>query len=194
MPRLNPEPSRSRAPLRVIAEGVLAGLILAVPTGWLWDRLAPTVTATVQDAGDGEPTVAILPSDATAQFDVQAWFTVVTAGLAVLLTFVLVIRHRSRPVSALLAALLGSAGGSLVVWRLGVWLGPEPVEAALSAASAGDRLPVPTSLDAYVVLLVAPIVATAVVLFVTVVRLDPAPWRFPGTHRFQQGESNAAPR
>lgn len=177
-----------------MTEGVLFGLVLAVPAGWLWKRLAPTVTATVQEAAGGELTVAILPYEATAQFGVQAWFTVVTAGLAVLLTVVQVVRHRTRPVSALVAALLGSAAGALVVWRLGVWLGPEPVDAALSAASTGDRLPVPISIDAYVVLLVPPIVATAVVLFVTVVRLDPAPWRFPGTHRFHQSESSSDPQ
>jgi len=182
VPRLRPDDAAREASsvVHIAIEGALLGAVLGALAGWLWETIAPTVLVTMRDVGDGELGAVLAPHEAMGRFDVQAWFAVVTAGLALVLTVAMMIRHRTRPLSVLAAGVLGSAIGSLVCWRVGAFLGPNPPEQAFGDASAGDQLPTPLEIDAYVVLLVAPIVAGAVVLFAAVAVLGPEPWHVPG--------------
>ena len=145
-----------------IAEGLAVAAAVAAVTGvalgllWLW--LAPRVPLVY----DGE---AVLLSNAEGEEAIGADGTFLLLGLglgAVAGGVVFLLRrHGGVGVAAGLAA--GALGGSLLAFRLGVWLGPgEDIAARAHQAGRGVVFDAPLDLGAHGVLFGLPFAALAV--------------------------------
>ena len=157
-----PIPRRTARVVGVIVGGSLAlGLLI----GAVWALMAPEVKVVVQDGG------AFLTQEQGALLiGVDGWFTVlaIVAGIA---TGVLAWwRFRHDIVGMVGGVALGGFLGSLVAWRLGVWLGPGATGSARelerrTAQSWRLRL----DLAAKAALLVWPIAAVFVVFLLALI-------------------------
>lgn len=146
-------------------------LILGLVIGVLWSVFAPNVRGVVTESG-----VAVRGAQARQQFDVDGWFALLGAG-AGLISAVAFIRHRTRPVLSLITMVLGGMAGSAGAWRVGVMLGPGPVDARASGLDVGASVAMPLALNAPGVLLVWPIAAAMGVVVAAAALDDRAPWR-----------------
>jgi hypothetical protein len=164
-------PRRVTSPRRVVAECLLAGLVVGLLAGVAWYLLVPDVTVSVGD--DGEPRLGTAAASGVFAYD--AWFMVVGSITGLVLGAVLFTRHRRHPVVAVVAIAASGLVGSLLAWRVGVILGPEPVEARATALDNGGTLTLDVGLEAYGVLLAWPIAALVAVLAVSAWLDDRAP-------------------
>lgn len=146
---------------REIRDGVLSALVvtvLGVGLGLLWLWLAPRVPLVTVDGSvflkdpEGEEAVG---ADGTFVL-LALGFGVVTGALAFLC-------RREGGVGIVVGLVAGALLGSVVAWRLGVWLGPESdLVAAAKAAGAGKTFEGPLKLQAKSALLVWPLLALIV--------------------------------
>ena len=136
---------RRRAPStsRVVAETVLFSLAAGVLVGLLWLMLAPKFSVEVI-AGELHPVGPLGES----RFGADAWFTVLSGTVGVLIAFVMFTRHRHRPVVTVCALAAAGLAGSVVGWRLGMLLGPDPIAGTLDDLADGTRLDFPLDLGA----------------------------------------------
>lgn len=142
---------------RALAAGVLAALPLALAVGLAWELLAPTP---VVELTGGQLVSPAEPEFAAAQ---DGTFALLAAAAGVLHAAVLLAVRATRLRSAL-GALAAAAAGSLLAWRLGVLLGPPPVDVQQEAGRAVLRPPL--QLHAYGVLGVWPATLAAVLFAV----------------------------
>lgn len=146
--------------------GVIIGALLALGllVGGVWALIAPEVKVDVRDGG------AFLSQEQGALLiGVDGWFTVlgIVAGIA---TGVLAWwRFRHDIVGMLGGAALGGILGSLVAWRVGVWLGPGPLAPRVAGAADGTELTAPLELAAKAALLAWPIAAVFVVFLLALI-------------------------
>ena len=164
-------PPRVPGPRRVVVECLLAALVFGLLAGVAWYLLVPDVTVSVGD--DGEPRLGTAAASGVFAYD--AWFMVVGSISGLLLGAVLFTRHRRESVVAAVAVAVSGLVGSLVAWRVGVLLGPEPVEARATALDNGGTLTLDVGLEAYGVLLAWPIAGLVAVLAVSAWLDDRAP-------------------
>jgi hypothetical protein len=167
----------------VALTGVLLGLL------WLW--LAPRVPL----ISDGK---AVLFADSEGEEAVGAdgMFVLLALGFGVLTAAAVFLFRRSGGVPLVVALAVGGLLGSVLAWRLGVWLGPsEDVVARARVVGAGTVFDAPLRLAAKGALLAWPLAAMTVHLGLTAlfgprdphpahpeVRWGPAAGR-PGTDR-----------
>ncbi|MGP3921677.1 DUF2567 domain-containing protein [Streptomyces sp. 8N616] len=137
------------------AAGVLLGLL------WLW--LAPRVPL----VSDGKA-VYFKNSEGEEAIGADGTFVLLAAGFGVLTAVVVFLLFRRGGVALVVATAVGGLLGSLVAWRLGVWLGPtQDVAAHARAVGEGKVFDAPLQLRAKGALLAWPIAAAAVHLCLT---------------------------
>ncbi|MEN3583576.1 AAA family ATPase [Streptomyces sp. ZYX-F-203] len=152
---------------REAALTVVALAVSGVLFGLLWWWLTPRVPL-VGERTDGNWVVYLKDSEGEQSIAVDGTFALLGVGFGVLAAVILfVVRRRGGP--ALVVALgLGTLLGSLVAWRVGVWLGPSrDVVAHARSAGEGATFPAPLRLGAKGALLAWPLAALAVHLALT---------------------------
>lgn len=160
--------------LRVTVELAAVAAGVAVVVALLWVRIAPDVALRVSDGG------AFLDEVQGAKvFGRDGWFAVLTAAAGVLTGIYGWLRHRDDAVPLSIAAAVAGVLGALLAWRLGIWWGPQPLEAQAATAVDGDMLTAPLGIDAKGVLLAWPILSLATMLVLAL--LQPRPRHTP-TH------------
>ena len=154
------EVRRSAVALVAVAlGGVLLGL------AWLW--LAPRVPL-VGQISDHTWVVYLKDSEGEQAVGVDGTFTLLGLAFGVVSAVAVFLAWRRGGVASAVALCLGGLLGSLLAWRLGVWLGPQgDVVAHARAVGEGVTFPAPLKLGAKGALLAWPVAALVVHLALT---------------------------
>lgn len=151
-PDFHPEPKRRRIPPVVRGLGVYMALAagLGALAGVLWHAVVDLPTYTVGDNGVAATTERGL----TEFFAVDAWFCLLggVCGLVIGLLGWWGFRRLGWWVT--LIVLFASNLAALIAWHLGEALGPSNFPARISAAHAGDRLPIDFQLHSHTTVLI----------------------------------------
>jgi hypothetical protein len=137
-----------------------ASLGLGLVAGVVWEAVAPRPGVVARD-----DTAIVDPLTTAAFFGSAAWFVVVAAVTGVLLAAAAWWPTRDDGVGALVGLAVGGLLGAVVAWRVGQWLGPDPVSAV---PPPGARVDGPLRLDAYGALFAWPIAAVTTYFALTV--------------------------
>ncbi|MGH8869795.1 MAG: ABC transporter permease [Actinomycetes bacterium] len=162
--------TRYRADIRaglVVAVALAAAGVL-VGAAWAW--WAPRLVAVV-----GEQGVFLADPEGQGPITVDARFALLGALAGLVSGAVVFLALAHRGVAAAIGLAVGGLAGSLVAWRLGLWLGPEAVSVAARGAAAGTRIDVPVELRATGTLLSWPLLAVATQLVLTSALVHPEP-------------------
>lgn len=170
---------------RLLGEVALAGVALGLVAGIVWPALAPDIQGEVTLSGVTVPTV-----EARRQFGVDGWFAVAAVIGGLLLGVVFFARHRRRPVTTLVALTVAGLIATAVQWRVGILLGPGPVEDRSAALPAGSAISMPLELNAPAVLVVWPIGAVVGALLVAAFLDDRESWSARLSRRGRSGQSS----
>jgi hypothetical protein len=189
-PARAPEPPRHRALVPLVA----LGLVVATGVVWglLWWWIAPTAATTVVDG-------AVYLSGHDNLFASQdSWFAIIGAGAGAVLSAGWPALTRRTPVPGVVAGLVGSATAGLIAWRIGTWLGPDPLRTQLHA---GVKAPItPLVLHTPIAVLMAPMLFAAVRIVMEILTHfiegrgapqlppPPAPWSAPQGVHVEQGQ------
>lgn len=120
--------------------GVLLGLL------WLW--LAPRVPL-VGDQSDGSWVVYLKDSEGEQAIGVDGTFTLLGLAFGAVSAAAVFLWRRTGGVPLVVGLALGGLLGSLLAWRLGVWLGPaQDVIAHAKSAGKGVTFSAPLKLGA----------------------------------------------
>ncbi|MEV7810751.1 AAA family ATPase [Streptomyces flaveolus] len=148
----------------VIAVAVALGGVLL---GLLWWWLAPHVPL-IADEVDKNWVVYVKDSEGEQAVGVDGTFTLLGLAFGLVSALVVFLLRRRGGVPAVVALGLGGLLGSLLAWRLGVWLGPESdVLAHARAAGKGVTFSAPLKLSAKGALLAWPLAGLLVHLGLT---------------------------
>ncbi|MEU5085840.1 DUF2567 domain-containing protein [Streptomyces sp. NPDC021356] len=150
--------------------GVLLGLL------WLW--LAPRIPLVGNVTGNSW-VVYLKDTEGEQAIGVDGTFTLLALGLGVLSAVVVFLLRRRGGVPLVVALCVGGLLGSLLAWRLGVWLGPQQdVVAHARAVGEGKTFSAPIRLGAKGALLAWPLAALVVHLALTALfgPRDPDPY------------------
>ncbi|MEW2291617.1 hypothetical protein ABZ719_02760 [Streptomyces sp. NPDC006743] len=161
--------------------GVLLGLL------WLW--LAPRVPLVGNVTGNSW-VVYLKDTEGEQAIGVDGTFTLLAVGFGVLSAAVVFLLRRRGGVPLVVALCVGALLGSLLAWRLGVWLGPQQdVVAHARSVGEGRTFSAPLRLGAKGALLAWPLAALVVHLAVTALfgPRDPDPY----TQESHEGPSPA---
>lgn len=141
----------------------LGGLLLGV----LWRLLAPQVPL-VGDVVDGRWVVYLADSEGEQAIGVDGTFTLLGLGFGLVSALVVFLVRRRGGVPLVVGLAVGSLLGSLLAWRVGIWLGPdEDVIAHAKSAGEGVTFSAPLKIEAYGALLAWPLASLAVHLGLT---------------------------
>ncbi|MEV6794654.1 hypothetical protein AB0M87_22295 [Streptomyces sp. NPDC051320] len=152
----------------------VAGFVL----GLLWVWLAPRVPL----ISDGK-NVFLKDSEGEQAIGADGTFALLALGFGVVSALAVFFFRRRGGVPLVLALAVGGLLGSLIAWRLGLWLGPsDNVRSAAKHAGKGVTFDAPLRLAAKGALLAWPVAAMVVHLGVTAVfgPRDPEPVWTPG--------------
>ncbi|CAM5374133.1 ABC transporter permease OS=Streptomyces aurantiogriseus OX=66870 GN=GCM10010251_41560 PE=4 SV=1 [Streptomyces aurantiogriseus] len=143
----------------VAVAGVLLGLL------WVW--LAPRVPL-VGDVVDGNWVVYLKDTEGEQAVGVEGTFTLLALACGAVSALAVFAWRRRGGVPLVVALALGGLLGSLLAWRLGIWLGPsQDVLAQAEAAGKGVTFSAPLKLSAKGTLLAWPLAALLVHLGLT---------------------------
>jgi len=165
-----------RAAVALVAVA-LGGVLLGL--AWLW--LAPRVPL-VGRINDHTWVVYLKDSEGEQAVGVDGTFTLLGLAFGAVSAVAVFLAWRRGGVASAVALCLGGLLGSLLAWRLGVWLGPQQdVVAHARAVGEGVTFPAPLELGAKGALLAWPVAALVVHLALTAlfVPREPEP---PGQH------------
>lgn len=174
--------SRRRRRLPPVARGLIVFLVfcavLGVVTGFLWHAVVHLPTYTVQQSGAASTTERGL----TEFFGTDAWFSLIGALCGALIGLLgwWLFRWLGWVVTAVV--LVGANIAALIAWHLGEALGPTDFAARISAASAGQSLPIDFRLRSHSSVLVWLLFAVLPVLLFSALGRDdedpgaPRPW------------------
>ncbi len=181
--------------VRQAAVTVVAMALSGVLLGLLWWRLAPSVPLVGDRAGDNW-VVYLKDSEGEQAIGVDGTFTLLALALGALSALAVFLLRRRGGVPLVVALGVGGLLGSLLAWRVGVWLGPtQDVLAHAKEVGKGVTFPAPLELGAKGALLAWPFTALAVHLGLTGLfgPRDPDPWPVSGQQQSQapQGEKPA---
>lgn len=128
----------------ITVAAALAGVLLGV----LWNWLAPRVPL-VGEVIDGSWVVYVKDTEGEQAVGVDGTFTLLALAFGVLTGVVVFLLRRRGGVPVVLALGVGGLLGSLVAWRVGVWLGPsQDVLAHAKEAGRGVTFSAPVKLGA----------------------------------------------
>ncbi|MEV6807178.1 AAA family ATPase [Streptomyces sp. NPDC051132] len=145
-----------RTELREAAVITVATALGGVLLGLLWWWLAPHVPL-VGDELDGNWVVYLKDSEGEQAVGVDGTFTLLGLGFGLAGAVAVFLLRRRGGVPLAVALGLGGLLGSLLAWRLGVWLGPaSDVLAHARAVGKGVTFPAPLKLSAKGALLAWP--------------------------------------
>ncbi|WP_129663245.1 hypothetical protein [Phytoactinopolyspora endophytica] len=162
-----PAPSPARVGVEIGATSAVLGVVMGI----VWYLLSPELTGQVVEDGVVTPV-----EHARELFDQIAIFFILGAGLGLVLGVFFGVRHRRRPVTALLGLAGGGLGGSLLALAVGVLLGP-----SIGDEAPGTEVTLPMELEAPAALFAWPVVAVVVVTVMSLFRDDRTPWVWNGT-------------
>ncbi|MFH9675731.1 AAA family ATPase [Streptomyces sp. NPDC017405] len=146
----------TRTELREAAVITVATALGGVLLGLLWWWLAPHVPL-VGDELDGNWVVYLKDSEGEQAVGVDGTFTLLGLGFGLAGAVAVFLLRRRGGVPLAVALGLGGLLGSLLAWRLGVWLGPaSDVLAHARAVGKGVTFPAPLKLSAKGALLAWP--------------------------------------
>jgi hypothetical protein len=165
-----------------VVEVLVGAIVLGVAAGVAWALLAPEIQGQVTASG-----VTVRGAEARRQFSVNGWFAVVGAASGVALAIAAMLRHHRRPITALLTIVGAGVVGSAVAWRMGVVVGPGPVDDRAAGVPAGASLAVPLELSAPGVLLIWPIASVVAVAIIAAVTDDHRPSRSDASRSGRSG-------
>ena len=141
-----------REGLKAAASGVVVGLLLGPLVGVLWLWVAPAPTA-INTEG-----LIFLKDQNTSEFiAADGWFLIVGFAVGVVTGVLSFLLFRRKPIAAVVGMTLGAVGGAWIAWKVGVALGPEPLEETASSVPEGGLVSAPISLRAKGVLLGWPV-------------------------------------
>lgn len=158
---------------RVLSWVVTALLLVALATAvgaawWFWSPRAAMAVV------DGVPTSAGM-DDVTAVGD--ALFAALAAGGGLVSGVAVAVRPGRAPVSRAAVVVVGGAVAAVGAWRLGVWLGPPPLDAQQAAGL--DPLVSPVALSSPAPLVMWPATCTAAIFVGLIVSLLVRPPEHP---------------
>jgi hypothetical protein len=169
--------------LAVTLAGVALGLL------WLW--LAPKVPLIADDKA-----VFLKDTEGEEAIGGDGTFILLALGLGALSAAAVFLFRRKGGIALVAGLAVGALLGSVLAWRLGIWLSPnQDVVAAAKAAGKGVTFDAPLKLDAKGALLAWPIAAMAVHLGLTALfgPRDPDPvWHVPPLEDPGPGKPDAA--
>ncbi|MFF4184116.1 ABC transporter permease [Streptomyces sp. NPDC001691] len=164
-----------------LRDAVLVALVVTlagVALGLLWLWLAPRVPLVADDKA-----VFLKDTEGEEAIGGDGTFILIALGLGVLSAAAVFLFRKQGGIALVVGLAVGALLGSVLAWRLGVWLGPnQDVVAAAKAAGKGVTFDAPLKLDAKGALLAWPIAAMAVHLGLTALfgPRDPDPvWHMP---------------
>ncbi|MEU6808422.1 AAA family ATPase [Streptomyces sp. NPDC046831] len=152
----------------------LAGALL----GLLWWRLAPHVPLVGNVTGNSW-VVYLKDTEGEQAIGVDGTFTLLALAFGAVSAVVVFLLRRRGGVPLVVALTAGGLLGSLLAWRLGVWLGPDAdVIAHAKAVGEGVTFSAPLKLGAWGALLAWPLAALVVHLGLTAMfgPRDPDPY------------------
>lgn len=153
--------------LRQAAVTVVAVALSGALLGVLWWWLAPSVPLIGDVVGDNW-VVYLKDSEGEQAVGVDGAFTLLAVVFGVLSALVVFLLRRRGGVPLVVALGLGGLLGSLLAWRLGVWLGPtQDVIAHAREVGRGVTFSAPLKLGAKGALLAWPVAALVVHLGLT---------------------------
>lgn len=158
-------------PARVLVELLLAAVVLGLTAGLLWWVLTPEIQGEIAPTG-----VVVSNAESRRQFGVAGWFAMLAAAGGLLLGSVGFIRHRRRPVTALVVLVFAGLVAAALQWWFGTLLGPGPVADRSAGLPTGATISMPLDLNAYAALFLWPIGAVISSLVVAVFLDDHEPW------------------
>ena len=150
----------------VVVGLVVVGALLGV----IWNLIAPTVPLTVDENGDLVFVDVSVPQEFIGS---DGWFTVIAAVAGLVTGVVVWWRFRRQPFGALVGTAVGGLLASVVMWRVGVFLGPDELPSASDPSlETGDIIEAPRRLGAKGVLALWPAVAVGIYLALDLVTED----------------------
>ncbi|MER6785348.1 DUF2567 domain-containing protein [Streptomyces sp. NPDC000658] len=153
--------------LREAAVITVAVAVAGVLFGLLWVWLAPNVPL-VGDLADDQWVVYFKDTEGEQAIGVDGTFALLALAFGALSALAVFWRRRRGGVPLVVALAVGGFLGSLLAWRLGVWLGPESdVIAHARSAGKGVTFSAPLKLGAKGALLAWPFAASLVHLGLT---------------------------
>lgn len=165
--------------LREAAVVTVAVAVLGVLLGVLWKWLAPHVPL-VGDVVNGNWVVYLSDSEGEQAVGVDGTFTLLALGFGVLSAFAVFLWRRRGGVPLVAALAVGGVLGSLLAWRVGVWLGPtQDVLAHAKQVGKGVTFSAPLKLGAKGALLAWSIAALVVHLGLTALFGPRDPEQYP---------------
>ncbi|MER6956135.1 MULTISPECIES: DUF2567 domain-containing protein [unclassified Streptomyces] len=169
--------------LREAAVITVVVALVGVVLGLLWVWLAPKVPL-VGDVVDGDWVVFFKDTEGEQAIGVDGTFTLLALACGAVSALAVFAWRRRGGVPAVVALALGGFLGSLLAWRLGLWLGPESdVIAHAQSAGKGVTFSAPLKLGAKGALLAWSLAALLVHLGLTSLfgPRDPDPYAAQGT-------------
>ncbi|MGW4277780.1 DUF2567 domain-containing protein [Streptomyces seoulensis] len=169
-----------RAELREAAVITVAVALGGVLLGLLWLWLAPRVPL-VGEVSDNSWVVYLKDSEGEQAIGVDGTFTLLALALGALSAVAVFLLRRRGGVPLVVALCVGGLLGSLLAWRLGLWLGPEhDVIAHAKAVGKGVTFSAPMKLGAKGALLAWPLAALVIHLGLTALfgPRDPDPYGY----------------
>ncbi|MGI5442704.1 AAA family ATPase [Streptomyces shenzhenensis] len=167
--------------VRAAAVVTVALALCGVLLGLLWWWLAPHVPL-VGDQMDKSWVVYLKDSEGEQAIGVDGTFTLLALAFGVVSAVVVFLLRRHGGVPLVVGLAAGGLLGSLLAWRLGVWLGPtEDVIAHAKAVGKGVTFAAPLKLRAQGALIAWPLAALVVHLGLTALfgPRDPDPYQQP---------------
>ncbi|MCC8452689.1 AAA family ATPase [Streptomyces rochei] len=169
--------------VRQAAVAVVAVALSGVLLGVLWWKLAPSVPLVGEVVGD-RWLVYLKESEGEQSVGVDGTFTLLALAFGALSAVVVFLLRRRGGVPLVVALGAGGLLGSLLAWRVGIWLGPaQDVVAHAKEVGKGVTFSAPLKLGAKGALLAWPIAALVVHLGLTGLfgprDPEPDPWPAP---------------